>query len=271
MNKLPAARGLAWFSGSLQLIKAQPARLLLIGLVLQFLMGLTQMGAAGILFVLAIPALTAGVLQAMLIVEQGSRPPLMSLFVVFSSPDRLLRLFFLSAITIAIATLAAGAILAGSADLLDQELLTSLEKGDVGALSMLDPELLVRIAYAVIVGLFVSGTLGYFSIPLVWFHDQPAGAALMNGLVGLLKNWLPFLVLGGLLAVVSLPVALLTVTMLATSASAGGASTILTLIMLLVMVAYQLLMFGAQYVSFKEVFGTGQQSEPPADDSQLVA
>ena len=84
------------------------------------------------------------------------------------------------------------------------------------------------------------------------------------------RSLLP-VVLGGLLAVVSLPVALLTVTMLATSASAGGASTILTLIMLLVMVAYQLLMFGAQYVSFKEVFGTGQQSEPPADDSQLVA
>ena len=71
MQKLPASRGLAWLAGSLALLRSQMARLLLIGLVLQFLMGFTQAGVLGIAFVLVIPALSAGVLQAMFSVEQG--------------------------------------------------------------------------------------------------------------------------------------------------------------------------------------------------------
>ncbi len=235
-------------------------------------MGLTQFGMLGFLLVLAIPALTAGVMQAISIVERGLRPPLMALFEAFYWPDRLIRLFLLSAVLIASGTLAAGLILSGSMELMNQDLLTRLEQGDLEALSETDPALIQRLAMAVLAGLAVSGSIAYFSIPLVWFRGQPAGAAILSGLAGMLKNWRPFLVLGGLLGVMAIPVMLITLALLATTAGAGGTSTILTLVMLLVMVAYQLLLFSAQYLSFKEVFGTGQDDNPPAhEEDQLVA
>ena len=272
MRKLPAARGLAWFTGSLILLRAQFVRLLLIGLVLQFLMGLTQLGVLGFLLVLAIPALTAGVMQAMAVAERGLRPPLSALFAAFYAPDRLLRLFLLSAVLIASATLIAGMILSGSVEMMNQDLLTRLEQGDLEALSEIDPVLIQRLAMAVLAGLAVSGSIAYFSIPLIWFRGQPVGAAILNGLVGMMKNWAPFLVLGGLLALMAVPVMLISLALLASSAGTGGSATALTLIMLLVMVAYQLLMFGAQYLSFKEIFGTGlEDSTPVHEEDQLVA
>ena len=272
MKKLPAARGLAWFSGSITLLRAQPARLLLIGLVLQLLMGLTQVGALGFLLIVAIPALTAGVMQSMSVVERGFRPSLMTLFCAFSEPQKVLRFFVLSLVMITIGTLTAGAMLSGIAGSIDAEFLAKLEEGDLEAIAMANPALIQRVAMALALGLMVSGTIVYFSVPLIWFRNRPTGAAILEGLVGMLRNWLPFLVLGGLLAVVAMPVAILTITLLANSLSAGASSTILTLIMLLMMVAYQLLLFGAQYLSFKEIFGTGEEdTESVSDDSQLVA
>ena len=101
---------------------------MLIGLVFQFLMGLTQFGALGILMVLSVPALTAGVLNAMSLAALGLRPPLMTLFIAFSSPERLMRLFLLSAVMIVAGMLSAGLFLSGSADMFDQDLLTRLER-----------------------------------------------------------------------------------------------------------------------------------------------
>lgn len=272
MNKLPAARGLAWFTGSLILLKSQPSRLLLIGLILQFLMGFTQVGALGFLMILAVPALTAGVMQAMWAVEQGGRPPLMTLFSAFSATGRLLRLFALSAVMIILGTVIAGMVLSGATQAIDPDLLTRLERGDLDALSGADPILLQRLALAVMTGLLLSGTIGYFAIPLIWFRGMPVGSAIVTGLAGMLRNWLPLLVLGVLLTIMALPVVLLLVAFVGFSMGAGGASTLLSLIMLLVMVVYQLLLFGAQYLSFRDVFGTGQEkAEPAHKDDQLVA
>mgnify|MGYP001827484776 CR=1 FL=1 len=272
MNKLPAARGLAWFSGSLMLLKAQPLRLLLIGLVLQFLMGLTQLSALGLLLIMAVPALTAGVMEAMSIVERGFRPSLVTLFSAFSDTQKVLRLFIISLVMIAAGLLSASILLSGVAGSLDQEFLNRIEQGDVDALATADPALIQSLATALLVGLFISGSLAYFSVPLVWFRGLPAGTAILEGLVGMLKNWLPFLVLGALLAVVALPVGILSATLLANALMGGQASALVTLLMMLLMVAYQLLVFGAQYLSFKEIFGTGQdQPETRPDDNQLVA
>jgi len=272
MKKLPASRGLAWFTGSLMLLRAQPSRLLLIGLVLQFLLGLTQMGLMGLLLVLAIPALTAGVMQSMSVVERGLRPPLMTLFCAFSESQRVIRLFVLSLVMIVTGLLIAGAMLSGITDALDSEFMISLEQGDVEALIMANPELIQRLVIALAVGLLVSGSMAYFAVPLIWFRDRPAGSAILEGFAGMIKNWLPFLVLGGLLAIVAMPLVILTAIVLANSVSEGASSTFLTLFMLLLMVAYQLLMFGAQYLSFKEVFGTGEENKRTgANDGQLVA
>ncbi len=272
IKKFPASRGLAWFTGSVNLLRAQPARLLLIGLILQFLMGFTQMGALGFLLILAIPALTAGVMQSMSMVERGFRPPLMTLFSAFTDPQKIIRLFILSLVMFAIGTLVAGIMLSGISDSLDAQFLAQLEQGDFEAIALANPEVIQRLAIALAVGLMLSASVVYFSVPLVWFRDKPAGTAILEGLVGMLRNWLPFLVLGGLLAIVAMPVAILTITLLVNSMSGGISSTFLTLVMLLMMVAYQLLIFGAQYLSFKEIFGSGgEESELKQDESQFVA
>lgn len=274
-RKLPAARGLAWFSGSISLLRAQPVRLLLIGLVLQFLMGFSQFGLVGVLMLLAIPALTAGVLQSMTLADRGYRPPLMTLFSAFSDTARLLRLFILGAVSGIVALLTAGVIMSGSLEAMSPEILSRLEQGDVQALVGVDPELVQRLALGVLTGLLVSGSIAYFAIPLIWFQGRPVGVAISEGLVGMIRNWAPVLVMGLLLAIVAMPVALATVAMMAASYGAGQASPLLTLIMLLMMVAFQMLLFGAQYHASREIFGIGMgesgPDNPEEGDNQLVA
>lgn len=268
MNRVPATRGFSWLAGSLALLRAQPARLLLIGLVLQFLTGFSQFGAFGFLFVLAIPALSAGVLQAMYLVSLGHRPPLMVLFSAFSVPLRLFRLFVISMAMLAAGMLAAGGLLSGSLAELDPSMLARLEQGDMTALNGADPELLRKMMLSVSAGLLASGIVGYFAIPLVWFSGRSAGAALLTGLGGIFRNVLPLLVLAVGLAVLAVPVLLLVGMLL----SAGAASMLLTLLMLFVLVTYQLIVFGAQYLSFRELFGSPPETAGPAPGKdQLVA
>jgi len=268
MNRVPATRGFAWIAGSLALVRKQPSRLLLMGLVLQFLTGITQAGPLGFLFVMAIPALTAGILQAMYLASLGHRPPLTVLFSAFSIPQRLLRLFALSLVMLAAGMLAAGGLLSGSMAGLDPALLTRLERGDMSALSSVDPELLRQMALSVLAGVLASGMVGYFSIPLVWFGGQSTGMALLNGLAGVFRNVLPLLVLAACMVLLAMPVGFLAAMLM----SASGGSNLLTLVVLFLIVAYQLVLFGAQYLSFRDLFGVAPQ-EPGSgtENDQFVA
>ena len=81
----PAARGLAWVTGSWGLVKRQPIRLLLISLFLQFFLSFSQAGALGLLVILCLPVLTAGMLHAFYSVESGEKPNLAILFLPFTS------------------------------------------------------------------------------------------------------------------------------------------------------------------------------------------
>ncbi|NND43861.1 MAG: hypothetical protein HKN58_00960 [Xanthomonadales bacterium] len=268
MNRAPARRGFAWLAGSLGLVRAQPARLLLIGLVLQFLTGFSQFGTLGFLFVLAVPALTAGVLQALYLVSLGHRPPLMVLFSAFSIPLRLFRLFVLSMVMIAVGMLAAGALLSGSLAGLDPAIIARLEQGDMSALAGADPAVLQRMMLSLALGVLASGALGFFAIPLVWFSGQSAGAALLNGLAAIFRNVLPLLAMVVGLVILAFPVLVLVSLLL----GSGQASPVLTLLVLFVLVAYQLVVFGAQYLAFRELFGAPADPDKadPGDD-QLVA
>jgi hypothetical protein len=269
---VPAGRGLAWLAGALILFRRQPARLLLIGLVLQFLMGFSQAGVLALLLILLIPAFTAGMMQIMLVVEQGARPPLPLLFSAFSSSGRLLRLMVLGALMLAGGILAVMFVLSGSLAELDPALLTRLEAGDVSALDSIDPGLVQRLMFALLAGLLVSASISYFAVPLVWFMDLPLGLAIKQGLLGMIRNWRPFLVLGLLMGVLAMPVGIMIVVLFAASATGSAISTIFTIFMMLVVVVYQLILFGAQYVSFREVFGSSLPvGESETDDSQLVA
>jgi hypothetical protein len=272
IERLPAGRGLAWLTAALELLRRQPFRLLLFGLVLQFLAGLTQAGALGILFVLSVPALTAGILRAFYTVDSGQRPPLIMLFSAFGSPERLLRLVLLGGLMLAGAIAAVMLVLSGTVAGMEPDTLARLEQGDVEALLAVDPQILERLMFALIAGLLISGTLSYFAVPLITFMDVPLGRAIAAGLSGMLRNWRPFLVLGLFLAVLAVPVAVLSALVLGLSATGSGISPLLTLLMLLAAVIYQMIVFATQYAAFREIFGLQPPNrQPPEDGGQLVA
>src|SRR5690606_20140650 len=78
---LPASRGLSWLLQSLALIRRQPARLLLMAVLLQLILGLSQLPVLGTLVILALPAFSAGLLEAFRRIETGSLLPASTLFV----------------------------------------------------------------------------------------------------------------------------------------------------------------------------------------------
>ena len=85
------------------------------------------------------------------------------------------------------------------------EPLDYLQQGDVDALSLIDPEYTRRLLIALMIGIAISGTLSFFTVPLIWFRRQPLLTALGTGFRALIANWKPFIVLGLGLAAISLP------------------------------------------------------------------
>ena len=259
-------RGLDWLRQGSVLLAAQPLRLLLLGLVLQLLAGVSQAGVLGFVFLLVAPAFGAGMLQAMQLVRAGGRPTLASLFVAFAAPASLGRLVLLGALGIGFAIIAMAMVLSGAAVEFDPALLQRLEAGDASAVTELDPALLQGALLGLGFGMLLAGTLAYYAVPLSWFRGLSVGRAIVQGLAGMVRAWRPLLVLGLMLGLLSLPGAIL----LAFSLLGGvGQSVFLTLPMLLLVVAFQLLLFATQYVSFVDIFGAPENPPQPLD--QLVA
>lgn len=272
VRKLPPPRGLAWVSGGWGLIKRQPVRLLLISLFFQLFLSLSQMGALGMVVVLCLPVVSAGLLQAFDVVQRGEKPILAVLFMPFTAKGRTGSLLLLGAVAMALALLVVTLLLAGPVMKIDPEIMLRIEQGDLDALQLIDPQVLQSTVYAMIIGATISGTLTYFSIPLIWFRDHGLGSALITGLKGLMRNWKPLLVLGLFLGLLAVPIALLFSYFYLSALNGGAASTLLGLVLLLIAPLFQLLLFGSQYLAFRDIFGM-QEAVVPASgpDDQLVA
>lgn len=269
---VPPRHGIAWLVQSLTLLRAQPGRLLFIAVLLQIMMGLTQVPLVGLLLVFSVPALSAGVLQAFHVCSEGGRPAPALLFSALISGSHTGRLLTLGALMFAVGILTASFFLSGNEALLDPDMLARIEQGDIEALSTLDQGALHRMVIAFLIGISVSGTLSYMTIPLIWFHDRKLVAALVDGLRVLFTNWKPFLMLGLSMAAVLVPLALLAGILIGLAGSAGLLSVILMGLVMILLLAFQLMLFGTQYCAFRDIFGLTEESAPPADtdDSQLV-
>lgn len=254
------------------ILREQPLRLLSVGLVFQLLAGLTQAGFIGILVVLALPALTAGVLQAVHESSVGGRPSLLSLFAAFRRPERLPALLVLGAITFGLGVLAVAVLLAGSLSGLDPALVARLEAGDAAAVAELDPGLLQRSLLGLLVGMLLGAALSYFAIPLIWFAGLPVGAAILVGLREMIRQWRALLALGLVLGLVGFPVAMGVGVILSAQMLGQGPSPLSSLLLLFMVVLYQLLLLSSQYVSFADCFSSAPD-EPGEEDKpdQLVA
>jgi len=255
IRKMPAARGLAWVTGSWAMIKRQPLRLLLISLLFQFLLSFSQANALGLVVILCLPLLSAGLLQAFFLVERGEKPLLAVLFMPFTAGKSVSQLLLLGAIVMALGLLVMSLVLAGQMVDLDPELLKRIEQGDIDALQLVDPAVVENAVIAMAIGAAVSGSITYFSVPLIWFNKQGLGSALIMGLRALGRNWQPLLVIGALLALLAVPIILMFGTFYMSAINDGTASIWLGALVLLIGPVFQLLLFGTQYLAFKDIFG----------------
>jgi hypothetical protein len=272
---VPASRGIAWIMQSWSLLRMQAGRLLIIAFLMQMLLGLTQVPLLGILVVISVPGLSAGILEAFHVTGRGGQPALSVLFMPLSSTQHRGRFFALGALVFAVGVLCISVLLPGGEQMPDQELMSRLQQGDVDAVAMLDPDYLGRMVMAFLAGVAISGTISYFTIPLVWFHDRKMIPALLEGLRAMVANWKAFLVLGFGMVVISVPIALL-VGFLFNMAGGGGIGSIMVMgFVMMLLLLFQLMLFGTQYCSAREIFGETDTGRPepdlPGDEGQFVA
>jgi hypothetical protein len=258
LRRVPAAHGLAWLMQSLSLLRLQAGRLLLVALLMQLVLGLTQLPLIGLLIVLCVPGLSAGLLECFHVTAQGGRPALQLLFRPLASTSHNARLLGLGALVFAVGMVRMSLLLSGSEELLDPALLERIEQGDLEAVASLNQESLGRMALALLIGVAVSGTLSYFAIP--------------PGLRALIVNWQAFLVLGLGLVLVLVPVALASGFLFAVSGPPGLATAVVMGLVMALLLLFQLMLFGTQYCAFRDIFGLAAAAAQPVDDEdQLVA
>jgi hypothetical protein len=266
------ASGMGWLTGALQLLRDQAGRLLLIALLMQLILGLVQLPLLGVLVVLAVPGLSAGILEAFHRARIGATPALSLLFRPLAS-DRLGRFVGMGGLVILISVLCVSFVM-GSTTELDEALLARLQQGDMAALEDIDPSFVTRLFAAFAISVAISGTLTFFSIPLVWFGNRKLGAALGEGLRALLANWKPMLVLGLALTAVFVPFSMLTALLMQFALMEGIAGMLGMGLVMVLLLMFQLLLFGTQYCAFAEIFSLQAGppgAEPPPGDDQLVA
>jgi hypothetical protein len=257
-RKLPAGQALAWFAGSLELIRRQPLRLLLISLLFQFFLSFSQVQAVGLLVILFLPVLSAGMLHAFFLVEHDQKPLLSVLFLPVTVRQSASRLLLLGGIVIIVGLLAVSLVMAGQMLDIDADILSRIEQGDLDALQLIDPQMMENALIAMAVGAAISGTITYFSVPLIWFRHLGLGAALMMGLKGLARNWKPLLVIGLLLGVLAVPIIFLFGYFYLSAISQGASSSWLGFLLLFLGPVFQLLLFGTQYLAFRDIFGVDE-------------
>jgi hypothetical protein len=270
---LPFSRGLAWLVQSMTLLRMQSARLILIAIFMQVILGLTQVPIIGLLIILSVPALSAGVLEAFDVTGRGGIPSLNLLFRPMTTSKYSGRLLLMGALIFAVGVLSISLVLSGNEALLDPGLMSRIEQGDVDAISQIDQQAIGKMVLAFLVGISISGTLSYFTIPLIWFGDRKLGAALGEGLKAMVRNWKPFIMLALGLFITLVPVVVISGLLFGMASGKGALSVIVMAVIMILILAFQMVLFGTQYCAYRDIFGMGESAAPnePGDDSQLLA
>jgi len=272
-RSIPASRGIAWLVQSLSLLRMQPGRLLLIAVFMQVILGLTQLPLIGMLIIISVPALSAGVLEAFDVAGRGGRPVLGLLFKPLTSGTHSGRLFLMGLLVFLVGIISVSLMLSGSEELLNPDMVSRIEQGDIDAITELDQGTLGKMVLAFLVGLSISGTLSFFTIPLIWFGDRKLGPALAEGIKALIVHWKPFLMLALGLFAVSIPVVIVTGLLVGMASSGGLLSVVMMAFIMLLLLAFQMLLFATQYCSYRDIFGVREVPDPPSteDGGQLLA
>jgi hypothetical protein len=244
---------------------------------LQLILALSQVPFLGMLVILALPAFSAGLLEAFRRVETGAALPASILFVPLTQKPANGRLLLLGVLMFAIAAISIMLVMGGTEAQLDPEFLKRIEQRDAEAMAMIDPELISRVMAAALLAVGLSGTFSFLAIPLIWFHDMPTAKALITGIHGMARNWKPFLVLGLGMMVLLIPVLLFLMLMVGLASTIGPLSLLFVVILMLATLLFQLVVLGTQYCSCRDIYGSGVMTpdtidtDDNDDDSQLLA
>ncbi len=230
-----------------------------------------------LLLVLFTPLLTAGVLFGFDRVARGEAPSPMTLFAGWQDPGRRARLLLLGALSIFGSMLAAAVLVGWIGSQIDpSELEAAMSSPQALAEALAGASIGPGLLLAVVLFGLVLAAL-FFAIPLVMFLEWPVLPALWMSLRASLANWLAFLGFG--LAFLAVAMGLGVIMAIVTGATElmlgqFGVFVIQVLILLITLLV-QMLMAGAQYVAFRQIFGLpadpkGDDPDPGGDD-RLVA
>ena len=260
IHKASFRQGLSWLPASAEIMRSglRP----LVGIAALWLL-VSMIGFIPLIgqltIVIITPMLTAGVLLAFDRLGEQRIPPPTTLFAGWHDPLRRNNLLLLGLFMLGGAMTAALILFSWLGSQLGQEQLQAL-------LSQESPEAMAEalsgvsiggglLLAALMMGLVLAGL--YFSVALVMFGKAPAAQAFVLSIKAVLVNWVAFI--GYLLALFAVALGfgfiLLLVTSLLTLALGPIGAFLTQIITLLGFMLFQILMAGAQYLAFSQVFG----------------
>lgn len=221
------------------------------------------------LLALLTPLLTAGVMLAFDRIGEGKMPPPGTLVAAWTDPIRRSRLLSLGIFAMLGGLMAAIVLVTWLSNQIGAEALeAAVQSPDAMAQALSGASLGGGLLASGILMVAVLAGL-YFAIPLVMFGKAGAMKSITTSLSAVGKNWLAFIgfglaamaVAGGVLIV------LLLVSSVLTLALGNLGSLLVQMLMLIAMMLFQILMAGAQYTAFCQVFGwsPGLEDEPDID------
>lgn len=269
IRRVGFTRGFRWLVASGELMGRGGGGMLAVsGLLAVFLLlqVIPMIGPA--VLTLITPLLTAGLLIAFHRITRGEPLRANTLLAAWQDPGARRPLLVLG-IWLMLGSLAAilslGAWLAPQLDM--SELEQAMASNPEAVLALLQgTNLLGGIAIAGIILTVVLAAL-YFAVPLTGFAHWPATVAGLFSLRAVVVNWAAFLGLGAGLLVVGVAVLILflIVAMILVLALGTAAQWFTQVLGILVGLFLQVLMAGAQYVAFREVFEWPQVDDPTPD------
>lgn len=270
MRRVPIGRGVRWIADGANLLGHAPGPLAGIA-ALWLLVSMVQFFplVGPLLLILFMPLLTAGLLTAFHRVARDERPGPLTLFDGWRNPQTrgpliVLGLFVLLGLLAIMAVFSAWLGAGASAD----DLTRLAESPEALMAFMAERTLWTLIIPVAIIGAVILAGL-YFGVPLVKFAGARPPAAVAASLRACLRNWAALLIFGLVATGVVLAGALIAMLIAAplTLAFGEGGGVLAQIPMMLIALILQLVLSGAQYRAFVEIFGEpdGEDETGPGD------
>lgn len=270
IQKASFGQGLGWLPASAEMMRAGIRPLIAIAalwLAVSLIGFIPLFGQ--VLIVIITPLLTAGVMLAFDRLGEQRVPPPTTLSAGWRDPVRRNNLLTLGLFMMGGALTAALILFSWLGSQLGQEQLQSL-------LNQGSPEAMAEALSGVSIGggMLLAGLLMvlvlaglYFSVALVMFGRAPALQAFLTSIRAVLINWVAFV--GYLLALTAIIIGLVVILVLMTSfltlALGQLGAFFAQILMLLGMMLFQIMLAGAQYLAFSQVFGWSPGLEDDGD------